>query len=65
MDAITGGTDAEVEVEVRLRHGDIVVSSRGRSRDIVRASIEAYIEGVNLLILKRRIGDAEKSSGVP
>ncbi len=66
VDAITGGTDAEVEVEVRLRHGDIVVSSRGRSRDIVRASIEAYIAGVNLLVLKRRIrGDAEKSSGVP
>jgi len=29
VDAITGGTDAEVEVEVRLRRGDVVVSARG------------------------------------
>lgn len=52
VDAITGGTDAEVEV--RLRDGDIVVSARGRSRDIVKASVEAYIEGLNLILIKRQ-----------
>ncbi len=46
--AITGGTDAVVNVEVRLRQGDKVVTSRGVNEDIVMASVDAYLKGVNL-----------------
>jgi 2-isopropylmalate synthase len=46
--AITGGTDARVNVEVMLRHGERVLSSRGVDEDIVLASVKAYLNGVNL-----------------
>jgi D-citramalate synthase len=48
VEAITGGTDAVVNVEVRLRQGDRVVTSRGVNEDIVLASVDAYLNGVNL-----------------
>ena len=48
VEAITGGTDAVVNVEVRLRQGDKVVTSRGVNEDIVMASVDAYLKGVNL-----------------
>ena len=48
VEAITGGTDAVVNVEVRLRQGDRVITSKGVNEDIVMASIDAYIRGVNL-----------------
>jgi D-citramalate synthase len=48
VEAITGGTDAAVNVEVRLRQGDKVVTSRGEDTDIVKASVDAYLRGVNL-----------------
>jgi D-citramalate synthase len=48
VEAITGGTDAAVNVEVRLRQGDKVVTSRGVNTDIVMASVDAYLKGVNL-----------------
>jgi D-citramalate synthase len=46
--AITGGTDAVVNVEVMLKHGERVLSSRGVDEDIVLASVKAYLNGVNL-----------------
>jgi len=46
--AITGGTNAAVNVEIRLRQGDKVITSRGTNTDIVLASIDAYMKGVNL-----------------
>lgn len=48
VEAITGGTDAVVNVEVRLRQGERVVTSRGVNEDIVLASVNAYLNGVNL-----------------
>ena len=48
VEAITGGTDAVVNVEVRLRQGDRVVTSKGVNEDIVMASVDAYLRGVNL-----------------
>ena len=38
----------KVNVEVMLRHGDRVLSSRGTDEDIVLASVKAYLNGVNL-----------------
>jgi len=51
VEAITGGTDAVVNVEVRLRKGDRIVNSTGVNEDIVQASIEAYLRGMNVLLI--------------
>ena len=56
VEAITGGTDAQVNVEVNLRQSDHVISSRGTNEDIVLASVDAYLKGVNVFssIAKRK-----------
>ncbi len=50
VDAITGGTDALVDVIVQLRRGDKIVTARGARTDIIMASVEAFIEGLNMLV---------------
>jgi len=50
LEAITGGTDALGDVSVRLRHGTNTVTSRGVSSDIVMASVEAILLGMNRLL---------------
>lgn len=52
VEAITGGTDALVEVIVKLRKDENVVSARGARTDIIMASVEAMIEGVNRLMME-------------
>ncbi len=52
VEAITGGTDALVEVIVKVSKGDKIVSARGARTDIIMASVEAMIEGVNRLMLE-------------
>ena len=48
--SITGGTNALVEVVVRLRRGNRTVTSTGARGDIVMASVEAVLSGMNLLL---------------
>lgn len=48
--AITGGTDALVEVSAILRRGGTQVSSTGSHGDIVMASVEALLGGMNILM---------------
>jgi D-citramalate synthase len=47
--AITGGTDAMVEVVVRMRKGDRAVTAMGVREDIVKASMEAVLSAMNVL----------------
>ena len=47
--AITGGTDAMVEVEVRMRKGNRAVTALGVREDIVKASMEAVLSAMNVL----------------
>jgi D-citramalate synthase len=47
--AITGGTDAMVEVVVRMRKGDRVVTAMGVREDIVKASMDAVVSAMNVL----------------
>jgi D-citramalate synthase len=47
--AITGGTDAVVEVVVSIRKGTRIVTAMGVREDIVKASMEAVISGMNVL----------------
>jgi len=50
--SITGGTDAQGEVTVRLSEGDRTVIGRGSSTDIIEASAKAYIHALNRLSMK-------------
>ncbi len=50
VDAITGGTDAFIDVIIKLQQGDKIVSARGTEPDIINASVKAYIAGVNRLL---------------
>jgi len=49
VDAITGGTDALVNVVVKMSRGDRVITASGVSEDIVLASMYAMIRGINQL----------------
>lgn len=50
VDAITGGTDALVEVLVKLSKDGKIITSRGARTDIIMASVEALLNGINRLI---------------
>ena len=50
VDAITGGTDAFIDVIIKHQKEDKVVSARGTEADIINASVKAYIAGVNRLL---------------
>jgi D-citramalate synthase len=54
--AVTGGTDAMVNVEIRIRQGERIVNSVGVNEDIVRASVDAYLKGLNVL-MSRNVQD--------
>lgn len=50
VDSINGGTDALIDVIVKLKKGDKILSARSTRPDIINASVEAYISGINRLI---------------
>ncbi len=50
VDAITGGTDAVVEVWVTMAMADRSITARGAGADIIMASVEAVLEGINRLM---------------
>ncbi len=50
VDAITGGSDALVDVMVQLKRGERTVTARGARTDIIMASVEAMLEGLNMLV---------------
>jgi D-citramalate synthase len=54
VDAITGGTDALVEVWVKLSKGGRTITARGARTDIIMASVEAVLEGINRLIQQEK-----------
>ncbi len=51
--SITGGTDAQGEVTVRLEDGGRTVVGRGSSTDIIEASAKAYIHALNRLHFRK------------
>ncbi|OPY22861.1 MAG: (R)-citramalate synthase CimA [Methanobacterium sp. PtaU1.Bin242] len=50
VDAITGGTDALIDVVVKLKHDGNIVTARSTQPDIIMASVEAYIGGINKIL---------------
>lgn len=54
VDAITGGTDALIDVIVKVSLDGKIVSARSTQPDIINASVEAYISGANKLLADRK-----------
>jgi D-citramalate synthase len=50
VDAITGGTSALVEVWVTMAMADRKITARGAGADIIMASVEAVLDGINRLM---------------
>ncbi len=51
--AVTGGTDAQAEVTVRLEENGKIISGLGADADTLVASARAYIHALNKLLAKR------------
>jgi 2-isopropylmalate synthase len=55
LEALTGGSDAIAEVMIKVEDKDgNVMSARAAREDIVMASVEAMIDGINKILLRRR-----------
>jgi isopropylmalate/citramalate/homocitrate synthase-like protein len=55
LEAITGGSDAVAEVVIKVEDKDgNIVSARAAREDVVMASVEAMINGINKSLLKRK-----------
>jgi len=55
LEALTGGSDAVAEVIIKVEDKDgNVVSARAAREDIVMASVEATINGINKLLVRRK-----------
>ena len=53
VSAVTGGTDAQAEVTVRLEENGRTVIGQGADPDTLVASARAYIHALNKLAVKR------------
>jgi 2-isopropylmalate synthase len=49
ISSLTGGTDAQGEVTVRLRENGLTALGKGADPDIITASARAYVNGLNRL----------------
>jgi 2-isopropylmalate synthase len=58
--SVSRGKDALGEVHVVLNQGDVSVTGRGISTDILEASAKAYVDAINRLIDRRKSGKAGK-----
>lgn len=56
--AVTGGTDAQAEVSVRLEEDGRKVMARGTDPDTMVASAKAYVSGLNKLVTRRAKSNA-------
>ncbi len=53
IQAITGGTDAQGEVTVRVKENDHIFVGHGASMDIILASAKAFLAAINRLLYAR------------
>lgn len=56
VSAVTGGKDALGEANIKVAFGSETVLGRGASTDIIEASVIAYVNAVNRLAMRRKIG---------
>jgi 2-isopropylmalate synthase len=64
VNAITGGTDAQGEVTVRLQKGGRIVNGQGADTDIVIASAKAYINACNKVLEPKERQHPQKAADV-
>ncbi len=60
--AVTGGTDAQAEVTVRLVENDKTVNGQGADVDTLVASARAYVNALNKLMYKRESVNPQTAS---
>jgi 2-isopropylmalate synthase len=53
VQSVTGGTDAQARVTVRLEEGGKLVDGQGADTDTIVASARAYVHALNKLLVKR------------
>ncbi|MBF0267447.1 MAG: 2-isopropylmalate synthase [Alphaproteobacteria bacterium] len=53
VSAVTEGTDAQAEVSVRLEEHGKSVNGQGADTDTIVASVKAYVNAINKLVVKR------------
>jgi 2-isopropylmalate synthase len=64
LEAITGGSDALAEAIVKVENADgTAVSAAAAREDVVVASVEAMVEAINKILLRRRL-EAASTTGV-
>ena len=59
VDAITGGTDALIDVVIKLKHDGKVVSARSTQPDIINASVEAFLGGINKILTDKKVNESK------
>ena len=62
--AITGGTDAQGEVTVRIEEDGVVSQGQGASTDIIVASAKAFINALNKLRWRKEHPKLASTKGV-
>lgn len=63
--AITGGTDAQAEVTVRLKHDERIYSGNARDTDTIVASAKAYINALNKVRHGVNLTDRKQPNDTP
>jgi 2-isopropylmalate synthase len=65
VNAITGGTDAQGEVSVRVEENGRTVTGHGADTDIITASARAYLNALNkLAYFSSKQGDGGRKVGL-
>ncbi|MGR4000729.1 MAG: 2-isopropylmalate synthase [Alphaproteobacteria bacterium] len=63
--AVTGGTDAQAEVTVRLEEHGRSANGQGADHDTLVASARAYVNALNKLLLKRERSSPDRRQDTP
>jgi 2-isopropylmalate synthase len=64
VNSITGGTDAQGEVTVRLEEDGAVVTGQGADSDIITASVRAYLNALNRLEYRKSNAPRHNAGGM-
>jgi len=66
LEAITGGSNALAEALVKVEDANgVTVSASAAREDVVVASVEAMVEAINKVLLRRRLQDAPLNPNMP
>ena len=66
LEAITGGSNALAEALVKVEDANgVTVSASAAREDVVVASVEAMIEAINKVLLRRRLQESKENLTVP